>query len=115
MAENLGDLLTSLRDRAGMTQEELAVASGLSVRSISDIERNKVSRPRRRSLELLAVVFGLDAAQAEALIARSRGVPIPWPEPAADGARSIGAAPQRRRKVVPPRQLPAVAGAFVGR
>ena len=111
---NLGDLLASLRDHAGMTQEELAVASGLSVRSISDIERSKVSRPRRRSLELLAEAFGLDAAQAEALIARSRGVPLTRPAAGGDGARSIGAAPQRRPKI-PPRQLPAVSSAFAGR
>jgi tetratricopeptide (TPR) repeat protein/transcriptional regulator with XRE-family HTH domain len=110
---NLGDLLASLRNRAGMTQEELAVASGLSVRSISDIERSKVSRPRRRSLELLAEAFGLDAAQAEALIARSRGMPLPWPEAGADGARPTGAAPPRQR--VSPRQLPAVTSAFAGR
>ena len=111
---NAGDLLASLRSRAGMTQEELAVASGLSVRSISDIERGKVSRPRRRSLELLAGALGLDAAQAEALIARSRGVPLPWPQAGADGARRAGAAPPRRRRV-PPRQLPAVTSAFAGR
>jgi tetratricopeptide (TPR) repeat protein/transcriptional regulator with XRE-family HTH domain len=111
---SLGDLLASLRDHSGMTQEELAVASGLSVRSISDIERSKVSRPRRRSLELLAEAFGLDAAQAEALIARSRGVPLTRPAAGADGARSTGAAPQRRPKI-PPRQLPAVSSAFAGR
>jgi tetratricopeptide (TPR) repeat protein len=111
---NLGDLLASLRNRAGMTQEELAVASGLSVRSISDIERSRVSRPRRRSLELLSEALGLDAAQAEAVIARSRRVPLAWPEAGADGAWPAGAAPRPGQKV-PPRQLPAVTSGFAGR
>jgi tetratricopeptide (TPR) repeat protein len=111
---NLGDLLASLRSRTGMTQEDLAVASGVSVRSISDIERSKVSRPRRRSLELLAGALGLDAAQARALIARSRGVPLSWPETGAGDAPAIGVAPQRRPKV-PPRQLPPVTSTFAGR
>jgi tetratricopeptide (TPR) repeat protein/transcriptional regulator with XRE-family HTH domain len=111
---DLGDLLASLRNRAGMTQEELAVASGLSVRSISDIERSRVSRPRRRSLELLSEALGLDTGQAEALVARSRQVPLTWPEAGADGAWPAGAAARRRQKA-PPRQLPAVTSGFAGR
>jgi tetratricopeptide (TPR) repeat protein len=111
---NVGELVARLRDGAGMTQEDLAVASGLSVRSISDIERGKVSRPRRRSVELLAEGLGLDAAQARALVARSRGVPFSWPERGGDGVPAVVAGPQRRAGV-PPRQLPAVTSVFAGR
>lgn len=44
---SLGELLFSLRSQSGMTQEELADASGLSVSSISDLERDKISLPGR--------------------------------------------------------------------
>jgi tetratricopeptide (TPR) repeat protein/transcriptional regulator with XRE-family HTH domain len=111
---NVGELLASLRNRTGMTQEELAAASGLSVRSISDLERGKVSRPRRRTLELLAEGLGLDAAQAKALFVRSRGVPLTPPGPGAGDGRATPVAPQRR-PTVSPRQLPAVTSVFAGR
>jgi helix-turn-helix protein len=42
-----------LRVRAGLTQEQLAELSGLSVRAISDIERGTTLRPRRSSIALL--------------------------------------------------------------
>jgi tetratricopeptide (TPR) repeat protein len=42
-----------LRVRAGLTQEQLAELSGLSVRAISDIERGTTVRPRRSSIALL--------------------------------------------------------------
>jgi len=42
-----------LRVRAGLTQEQLAELSGLSVRAISDIERGITLRPRRSSIALL--------------------------------------------------------------
>ncbi|MFI9201256.1 NB-ARC domain-containing protein [Streptomyces sp. NPDC053048] len=51
---SFGPLLRRYRLAAGMTQEELARASGLSVRAISDIERGRTGRPQRKSVELLA-------------------------------------------------------------
>jgi tetratricopeptide (TPR) repeat protein len=52
-------LLGELRRVAGLTQEELAERTGLTVRGISNIERGRVTRPRRRSVEALAVGLGL--------------------------------------------------------
>ena len=46
-------MLRVLRVRAGLTQEQLAELSGLSVRAISDIERGTTIRPRRSSIALL--------------------------------------------------------------
>jgi tetratricopeptide (TPR) repeat protein len=46
-------MLRVLRVRAGLTQEQLAELSGLSVRAISDIERGTTARPRRSSVALL--------------------------------------------------------------
>ncbi|NUP17255.1 MAG: helix-turn-helix transcriptional regulator, partial [Streptomyces sp.] len=40
--------------QASMTQEELADRSGLSIRTISDLERGRTTMPRRRSLAMLA-------------------------------------------------------------
>ncbi|MBO0656006.1 helix-turn-helix domain-containing protein [Streptomyces triculaminicus] len=60
---SFGLLLRRYRLTAGMTQEELAEASGLSVRAISDLERGRTGRPRRKSVELLteALAQGDDA------------------------------------------------------
>jgi len=110
----LGELLTSLRNLAGMTQEELAGVSGLSARSISDLERGRVARPRRRSLELLAAALDLDPAQAKALIAIARGAPARWPDRAASG--TPGTTEHKPLQLtVTPRQLPGVTSGFVGR
>jgi predicted transcriptional regulator len=47
-------VLRAARQAAGLSQEELAERSGLSVRNISNIERGRVTRPRRSSLDALA-------------------------------------------------------------
>jgi tetratricopeptide (TPR) repeat protein/transcriptional regulator with XRE-family HTH domain len=61
-------LLARCRKAVGLTQEELAELSGLSVRSISDIERGVVGRPRRQSLESITVALDLDDSARRALI-----------------------------------------------
>ena len=47
-------MLRRFRVAAGLTQEELAQRSGLSVRALSDIERGRTPRPYSRSIRLLA-------------------------------------------------------------
>ncbi|MEY9862654.1 serine/threonine protein kinase/transcriptional regulator with XRE-family HTH domain [Catenulispora sp. GAS73] len=65
-ARAAGAWVKSHRLAAGMTQEELAGKSGLSVRAISNLERGRTTRPHPRSLELLAVALGLpESAGAE--------------------------------------------------
>jgi tetratricopeptide (TPR) repeat protein len=81
--QHLGEIILDLRNLTGMTQKELAESSGLSTRSISDLERGRISRPRHRSLELLATALSLDRAQTKTLIAIARGAPVIWPETAA--------------------------------
>src|SRR6202012_1413997 len=52
MAEwNVGAQLRSIRLDRGLTLEQLAEASGVSVRGVSDIERGIRERPRRASSE----------------------------------------------------------------
>ena len=112
---SLGELVASLRKTAGMTQEELAGASGLSVRSISDLERDRITQPRRRSLELLAAALDLDAVHTRALIAIARGAPLCWPDQAVDEAAGAPLPVQGEREV-PLRYLPGLTGGgFVGR
>ncbi|MBP2324819.1 tetratricopeptide (TPR) repeat protein/transcriptional regulator with XRE-family HTH domain [Kibdelosporangium banguiense] len=58
--DNFGDLLARYRRSARLTQEELASASGISARSISDMERGRVRVPQRRSVQALASALTLD-------------------------------------------------------
>ncbi|GHJ53035.1 hypothetical protein Nm8I071_23420 [Nonomuraea sp. TT08I-71] len=64
--ENFGALLRFLRLEARYTQEELAEKSSLSVRAVVDIERGRVLRPRRKTVQLLAEALGLTAAEQDA-------------------------------------------------
>ncbi|HEY3611696.1 MAG TPA: NB-ARC domain-containing protein [Pseudonocardiaceae bacterium] len=50
----VASMVTEHRRLAGLTQEELSARSGLSTRAISDLERGRVDRPRRRTVEALA-------------------------------------------------------------
>src|SRR6185312_4291800 len=76
--EGFGELVRSRRVAAGLTQEELAERSGLSVRTIRDIERARTARPYRRSMDLLAGVLDL-AAPGAGEPAGAGGVNIPAP------------------------------------
>jgi tetratricopeptide (TPR) repeat protein/transcriptional regulator with XRE-family HTH domain len=84
--------IRSRRVAVGLTQEQLAQMSGLSVRAISDIERG-VTQPRRGSAALLGAVLGLTIPEQRAM-------------PADVGTDSGSAVP---------RQLPPAVGAFIGR
>ncbi|WP_051386068.1 helix-turn-helix domain-containing protein [Actinokineospora inagensis] len=53
-AGELGEFLLATRLRRGMTQSRLAVRSGVSERTIRDLELGKVERPRKQTLLLLA-------------------------------------------------------------
>jgi DNA-binding SARP family transcriptional activator/tetratricopeptide (TPR) repeat protein len=55
----LGQLLQRHRQRAGLTQRDLADRSGVSVRTIGHLEQDRVRRPRTRSLDALAEALGV--------------------------------------------------------
>jgi tetratricopeptide (TPR) repeat protein/transcriptional regulator with XRE-family HTH domain len=93
-------LLRGLRTDAGLTQEELAEAAGLTSRAISYLERGEVTTPRRETVRLLAdalLLAGPARAQFEAA-ARGRAP--------ANGAREHEAAV---------RTLPRDVASFTGR
>jgi tetratricopeptide (TPR) repeat protein/transcriptional regulator with XRE-family HTH domain len=70
-----GGLLRGLRARAGLTQEELAEAAGLSARSVSDLERGVTLTARKDTARLLADALGLEGAGRAEFEAHARGRP----------------------------------------
>ena len=98
-------LLRKLRGEARLTQEELAEASGVRPRSISDLERGVATSPQRETIRRLADALGLAGlvrAQFEA-VARGRAAPV---GPEADGVGGAAAAT---------RTLPRDVASFTGR
>ena len=77
MAEQLalgfGGLLRMLRGEAGLTQEELAEAAGLSPRSVSDLERGINRTARKDTAELLAGALDLAEPARSLFVAAARG------------------------------------------
>jgi transcriptional regulator with XRE-family HTH domain len=63
------ELLRSYRRRALLTQEALASKSGLSVRTVSDLERGIQQSPRPDTVRRLADALGLATIEAERLLA----------------------------------------------
>lgn len=75
---DFGQRLRELRGLAGLTQEELSHASGVSVRALADLERGRTRGPQRRTVRALAEGLGLDAAGAGRLEEAARaGRPRP--------------------------------------
>jgi tetratricopeptide (TPR) repeat protein/transcriptional regulator with XRE-family HTH domain len=108
-----GRLLRQYRLAAGLSQQELADKSGISVRAIANMERGRTTRPYRSTLGLLTDALGLDSPATSQLERASRsgadiGVATPTAEPAEPARAGPGEVPL-------PRQLPAPVPDFVGR
>ena len=73
LALGFGGLLRQLRAGAGLTQEELAEAAGLSPRSVSDLERGIHPTARKDTAELLAGALGLAGPARPLFVAAARG------------------------------------------
>jgi transcriptional regulator with XRE-family HTH domain len=119
MAEQLalgfGGLLRQLRAEAGLTQEELAEAAGLSPRSVSDLERGINRIARRDTAELLGGALGLAEPVRPVFVAARRRAPAedvlaalreaaapegPAPGPAWPGGPYLGLVPFEERLAV---------------
>ena len=99
------------REREMLSQEELADRSTLSVRTIRGLESDRGSRPRGRSVRLLAEALGLADEDRERLFDAARAVPArsgPGPAEPPAAARSTPAAGV-------PAQLPSDVADFTGR
>src|SRR5580692_10713311 len=67
-----GEWLRQQRVAAGLTQEDLAERSGVSVRAIADLERGRTRRPYPSSVRALARALGLPETAGAELVARYR-------------------------------------------
>jgi transcriptional regulator with XRE-family HTH domain len=75
-AVSFAGLLRRLRTIAGLTQEELAEAVGVSARSVSDLERGVSLTARKDTARLLADALNLEGAERAAFDAAARGRPL---------------------------------------
>jgi transcriptional regulator with XRE-family HTH domain len=73
VARAFGARLRSCRQSAGLSQQELAERSGMSVRAISDLERGRTRFPYQDSLARLADALALgEPARTEFITSASR-------------------------------------------
>jgi DNA-binding XRE family transcriptional regulator len=131
--QNIAELLRSYRVAAGLTLDELAARSGLSARTLGDIERNRTARPYRSSVERLADALRLCGPTRQHFFDTARGHSVGlamaagFRQPADRGqAGHAGAGPLTARTGRPraalarlaqlvPRQMPATVPYFAGR
>jgi tetratricopeptide (TPR) repeat protein/transcriptional regulator with XRE-family HTH domain len=99
-----GRLLRQYRIAAGLTQQVVAMRSGLSHDAVSMLERGARRAPRSSTVALLASALRLDPAEREALIAAAQPAP-----------REVGHAAAASSLPSVPRELPAAPPDFVGR
>ncbi|MCG8965632.1 MULTISPECIES: ATP-binding protein [Streptomyces] len=91
-AGDFGQQLRDLRGRAGLSQEALAHAAGVSVRALADMERGRTRGPQRRTVQALAEALGLDgdeAASLEGAAALGRPRPRSATDPAGPGTLAL--------------------------
>jgi tetratricopeptide (TPR) repeat protein/transcriptional regulator with XRE-family HTH domain len=110
-----GLLLRSLRERALVSQEELAARAGVSVRAIGNLEQGRVAQPRGESVRLLADALGLVGPERQrfedAARQRIEDPGRPRSEGLPGGSAGSWAASQRPA----PCQLPPAVADFTGR
>ncbi|HET6534098.1 MAG TPA: BTAD domain-containing putative transcriptional regulator, partial [Actinoplanes sp.] len=73
MATAFGDRVRAHRLSRGLSQDRLAAAAGMAVRTLRDIEHGRVRRPRARSVRDLAAALELAPAEREDLVAAAAG------------------------------------------
>jgi tetratricopeptide (TPR) repeat protein/transcriptional regulator with XRE-family HTH domain len=103
--ETFGSRLRASRLAAGLSQEELAGRSGVSVRTISDLERGRTRWPHPESVARLAEALGLGGAR------RARFVALAARRLAGPGLAAVSAASAAGVRY----SLPPDAAAFTGR
>jgi predicted ATPase/DNA-binding XRE family transcriptional regulator len=94
--------IAGLREQRGWTQEELAERSGLSVRTIRNLELGVVQNPRRSSLGLLAEALGMRVEEAPEHPHAEPPGPARWrgPRPPATGLVGDPAEHERAARTV---------------
>ncbi|HEX3712115.1 MAG TPA: tetratricopeptide repeat protein [Trebonia sp.] len=121
-----GEWFRQQRVASGLTQEDLAERSGISVRAIADLERGRTRKPYPSSVRALARALGLpDAAGADLVALYRSGGPAaagtepgdlaPGPGHGAPETPDAEAAEETAAPVTVPRQLPTRVPHFAGR
>ncbi|GAA3386296.1 helix-turn-helix domain-containing protein [Streptomyces racemochromogenes] len=90
MTEGLGTLLRKLRDKAGLTQEQVAERSGVSVRTIRRLEKGGSTNHRVDTVNLLADALGVEGADRLLLAATLTSSSTASHDVGADNGRSPG-------------------------
>ena len=107
--QGFGALLRAARERALLSQEELAARAGVSPRTLRYLESGRTRRPRLASVRILADTLGLRGAERDrferAAVPPAPEAPADAAEPAVDGSAGLPV----------PAQLPADVSTFVGR
>lgn len=103
-------LLRQLRVSAGLSQEELAAAAGVGVRTVSDLERGVALTARKDTARLLADALGLTGTARASFEAVARGRAVTG-VPSAPGGGAAGAG----GAAAATRALPRDIGSFTGR
>ncbi len=127
----VGPLLRVWRERALLTQEQLAERAGMSARTVRRLESDEVVRPQSATLRLLAAALNLSSAEQQVLVLAARAAPANAHGSSgldAAVANDVGGGDQCRPGPSPPvaghveqlspvvpRQLPAPPQAFMGR
>ena len=99
--------LKRLRERRSLSQDELAAASGVATRTISDIERGVSTRPRPSTVRMLADALGLAGHERADFVAAARAVGALGPD--------LAEPPPGRDARPVPRMLPRDLVSFTGR
>jgi tetratricopeptide (TPR) repeat protein/transcriptional regulator with XRE-family HTH domain len=115
----LGGLVRAHRQRLGLTQEALAAATGISARTIRDIETGRIASPRPGTVRLLADALGLsekDRTVLHCAAASSGNDPAGMPADALSATHAGPPPPQPAPAPAPaPAQLPPDVASFTGR
>jgi tetratricopeptide (TPR) repeat protein/transcriptional regulator with XRE-family HTH domain len=90
-------VLREVRTRGGLTQQELADRAGISLRTVSNLERGAAAIPQRETVRLLGDALGLIGPERERFEVAARGRPLAG-APVAAALRSL------------PRDVPAFTG-----
>ncbi|MFJ8622371.1 helix-turn-helix domain-containing protein [Kitasatospora sp. NPDC093550] len=110
MTEKLGPLLRGFRKQAGLTQEQLAERSGVSVSTIRRLENDRAFDHRVGTVHLLADALALgpeDHRRLAAALGRTEEAPAPGPPPPGPPPPDT---PPAGRATPPARPRPGAAG-----
>ena len=103
-AASFGERLRRCRERAALSQEELAKQAGLTVHAISALERGLRRRPYPHTVQTLAAALGLSERERSAFVTAARRPSTPLSPPSS----APPFAPQ-------PASLPRPPNALIGR